>query len=149
MSLEIFSQPQHSVQRSLHAAAHMGGLFSPNGAIIECYRSKSKCSSECRISPQPLLYCVSRGPHIATMIRSNPTSIPLRASDLKHLQAELEKRKAISTTAAPQQQPKQSSGAQGAATPATGIGAHDEHDAVGAARRHERAGRTVAERIGL
>lgn len=27
------------------------------------------------------------------MIRSNPTAIPLRASDLKHLQAEIDKRK--------------------------------------------------------
>ena len=80
---------------------------------------------------------------VASMIRSNPTAIPLRASDLKLLQAELDKRKGNSATAQ-------------STKPVPGAGKEKEKekqlDAVfnGVEEgKKDRQGRTVAERIGI
>lgn len=74
------------------------------------------------------------------MIRSNPTAIPLRASDVKLLQAELEKRKNSDKAPSPESAP---------------IGQEDlpkgneiNHNAVDAARQ-ERQHKTARERIGF
>jgi hypothetical protein len=68
------------------------------------------------------------------MIRPNPTAIPLRPSDLKHLQAELEKRK---TT---QDQPATSNTAPAKKLP---VGRNVVEE-----KRTEKQGRSTAERIG-
>jgi hypothetical protein len=91
------------------------------------------------------------------MIRSNPTAIPLRPSDLKHLQAELEKRKLA-------ENPTSNS----STSPQTGNTVEEDKDKrrekdkgkdrekeqiIGRntveERRLERQGRSTAERIGL
>lgn len=86
------------------------------------------------------------------MIRSNPTAIPLRASDLKLLQAELDKRR-------PAPPPKPQEPATGATVPGSAVKgkAHGDGpnprggEAFNALdeRRRERQGQNVAERIGL
>jgi hypothetical protein len=95
------------------------------------------------------------------MIRSNPTAIPLRASDLKLLQAEIEKRRSDSERA----RLGASAGDQAGAAQ-TGPGGQKDataeskargkaKDAVGQPRnaveenRRRREGMTAAERIGL
>jgi len=75
------------------------------------------------------------------MIRSNPTAIPLRASDVKILQTQLEKRKVADQTNPPQLQ-----NASGESD--TRKGQETNHDAVDAARQ-ERQQKTARERIGL
>jgi len=83
------------------------------------------------------------------MIRSNPTAIPLRASDLKHLQATIEERQkaadatanpaaagATSTASATREERGQSSG------PAQPQSAAEQ-------RKKDRAAMSVNERIGL
>jgi hypothetical protein len=93
------------------------------------------------------------------MIRSNPTAIPLRASDLKHLQATVEQRKKAASNANPTDpsratttdQPQDRPDARGeAAATATSLGSAQGqgHNTV-EKRRKERAGMTVNERIGL
>ena len=76
------------------------------------------------------------------MIRANPTAIPLRTSDLKLLQAEIEKRKATSTEPTSDPQSTQPSTSTGNAEPKEGHNAVEE-------QKKERQGRTKAERIGL
>jgi hypothetical protein len=71
------------------------------------------------------------------MIRSNPTAIHLRASDVKHLQAELDKRKP--TISANTNEPTSTS------TSAAPMG---PHNAVEAAKQGKKQ-QTTAERIGL
>lgn len=75
------------------------------------------------------------------MIRSNPTAIGLRASDVKHLQAELDKRKATSTTTT-------SAPAQAQSTTSGGTTMQGAHNAVEAAKLNKKQ-QTTAERIGL
>jgi hypothetical protein len=83
------------------------------------------------------------------MIRSNPTAIPLRASDLKHLQATIEERQkaadttanstaagATSNTLATQDQRGQSS-------------APTQPQSAAEQRKKDRAAMSVNERIGL
>ena len=77
------------------------------------------------------------------MIRSNPTAIPLRASDVKSLQLELDKRRAtregtILSTA----------GAQKGKVGQVDAEMRGPDEEV-AQRRKEREEKTVAERIGL
>jgi hypothetical protein len=78
------------------------------------------------------------------MIRSNPTAIPLRASDLKHLQATIEERqKAADGTANP--------AAAGATSNASATG-DERGQGSGPAqsqRKKDRAAMSVNERIGL
>jgi len=76
-----------------------------------------------------------------TMIRSNPTAIPLRSSDIKLLQAELDKRKPAPapTTAATEAGPSDSMGK---------VASKEGYNAVEEGKK-ERQGRSVAERIGL
>lgn len=89
------------------------------------------------------------------MIRSNPTAIPLRASDVKHLQATIEQRKQQSSaegTAAPDGSTKQSGGGQneGAVNKGKGSGsggtpAYSEVEQ----RKRDKAAMTTEQRIGL
>ncbi|WVQ84733.1 hypothetical protein IAT38_006890 [Cryptococcus sp. DSM 104549] len=94
------------------------------------------------------------------MIRSNPTAIPLRASDVKLLQAEIDKRK---------QHANPSAAGASASAPPPGAGAKPSAEGTGSAGRAEvggeaqgqsretwrsgpggdRQGRSVNERIGL
>jgi hypothetical protein len=99
------------------------------------------------------------------MIRSNPTAIPLRASDLKHLQATVEQRKAASNTntngndtsnATSSKQPAAvESSATHAQSGARGYGMEQGTSAsgqghnAGEQRRRDRAAMSVNERIGL
>ena len=83
------------------------------------------------------------------MIRSNPTAIPLRASDLKLLQAEIERRQGTDApaSAASGEQPAQGQnqlqqGAQKQTSDGQGYNALEDH-------RKRREGMTAAERIGL
>lgn len=91
--------------------------------------------------PTPLDY-LTRPTH--PMIRPNPTAIPLRASDVKLLQAELDKRKAATTTQT-QSPPDEGQAHAGNAKPTQ---TKQGYDAVEAARL-ERQQRSAAERIGL
>jgi hypothetical protein len=83
------------------------------------------------------------------MIRSNPTAIPLRASDLKHLQATIEERqKAADTTA--------NSTAAGATSSASATqdgqgqsSAPTQPQSAAEQRKKDRAAMSVNERIGL
>lgn len=89
---------------------------------------------------------------LSTMIRSNPTAIPLRASDLKHLQSELEKRKSLTTNATSAQTQLPATGMTGGKPSGQvhGRSATSVEPVDGAAEtRRERAARSVAERIGL
>ncbi|WVR09596.1 hypothetical protein IAU60_006668 [Kwoniella sp. DSM 27419] len=83
------------------------------------------------------------------MIRSNPTGIPLRATDVKLLQAEIDKRKAEREAATAEQagtgggvsdRTQQTAKAGGAGRPGP--------DGVTEERR-DKQGRSVADRIGL
>ncbi|WVQ94881.1 hypothetical protein IAU59_001965 [Kwoniella sp. CBS 9459] len=90
------------------------------------------------------------------MIRSNPTAIPLRANDVKLLQAEIDKRKAARESAL-------ASAAESSNAPAAGSHAHAHAHADAQGRKKPSSGsttlgqgggvnderRTVAERIGL
>jgi len=83
------------------------------------------------------------------MIRSNPTAIPLRASDLKHLQATIEERqKAADATAG--------SAAAGATSTASATqeergqtGGPAQPQSAAEQRKKDRAAMSVNERIGL
>ncbi|OCF34231.1 hypothetical protein I317_02441 [Kwoniella heveanensis CBS 569] len=84
------------------------------------------------------------------MIRSNPTAIPLRANDVKLLQAEIDKRKAAREAA--------SASASAAAASSTSGNGTDSSSSVDPARKGlstqthggvDKHGRSVAERIGL
>lgn len=79
-----------------------------------------------------LLPSVAKG--VVTMIRPNPTAIPLRPSDLKHLQTELEKRKP------PQGKPRPTASTT---TKKTTGGRNVVEE-----KRVEKQGRSTAERIG-
>lgn len=82
------------------------------------------------------------------MIRSNPTAIPLRASDLKHLQSELEKRKTASSGTAPIQQKQAGTSGNGTGVK-IGTGAQAGPGSTEDVAAAGRSGRSVAERIGL
>ncbi|ORX39409.1 hypothetical protein BD324DRAFT_619606 [Kockovaella imperatae] len=83
------------------------------------------------------------------MIRANPTAISLRTSDLKLLQAEIEKRKGSD---APTQTATEMQTGQMTSTSKQNGGVNNTdragYNAVEEERR-ERQGRSVAERIGL
>ncbi|WVF67282.1 hypothetical protein IAT40_002031 [Kwoniella sp. CBS 6097] len=82
------------------------------------------------------------------MIRSNPTAIPLRAGDVKLLQAEIDKRKAAreaTTTSAS----GSSSGAGTNFNAASNINAQGSKHVSASQGGVDKQGRTVAERIGL
>lgn len=83
------------------------------------------------------------------MIRSNPTAIPLRASDLKHLQSELEKRKAPASAAAQPNAHQQAGASSGGAGGEMGGGTQAEPRGMEGGAVSGRAGKSVAERIGL
>lgn len=93
-------------------------------------------------------------PSRAAMIRSNPTAVSIRVSDLKHLQAELAARRASGTGQAGIATESGSGTTAGTgASSATATGAA-EGTGTGAyngvtANRATREGRSVAERIGL
>ena len=123
---------------------------------------KGKSSSSCRSGPKllshgdlptPLLpkYLFTRPPspsyvnHHSTMIRSNPTAIPLRTSDLKLLQAELDKRRPPPESSTHPQSQQATGGSSAMA--ANGVN-KEAYNAVEEAKK-DRQGRTVAERIGL
>lgn len=76
------------------------------------------------------------------MIRSNPTAIPLRASDLKHLQAEIDKRKLER-----EQSQVSPSGQAVASRDGAGSNEGSRDDGNGEERRDER--RERHQRIGL
>lgn len=82
------------------------------------------------------------------MIRSNPTAIPLRASDVKLLQAELEKRKASTTSDVGTGQPNPSK-APTSSTAQPKQGERAEGRDAAEDRRRERQAMTAAERIGM
>jgi hypothetical protein len=114
-----------------------------------------------------LILCLSHHLQKTKMIRSNPTAIPLRASDLKHLQATVEQRKAASngntngdgpsnTTSSKQPAAVESSathaqsGARGASIDqGTGTSTGGQGHNAGEQRRRDRAAMSVNERIGL
>jgi hypothetical protein len=81
------------------------------------------------------------------MIRSNPTAIPLRASDLKHLQTAIEKRQQSTDAAASERVAESTNPAredktkQGSSTAQTLNPAEQ--------RKKDRAAMSVNERIGL
>ena len=86
------------------------------------------------------------------MIRSNPTAIPLRASDLKLLQAEIEKRKAApdsSSNTTSNGNDRANQGGSKAASGGTAAGVGGEGYNAVQEKDKDRQGRTVAERIGL
>ena len=82
------------------------------------------------------------------MIRSNPTAIPLRPSDLKHLQTEIEKRKAAQAGSGHISSAEAQSTNERPGTAEVGKKDEGAFNAVEEGRK-ERQGRTVAERIGL
>ena len=77
------------------------------------------------------------------MIRPNPTAIPLRASDVKLLQQEIEKRRMESEPSRPD--PTATSSKQ---EKSGERGTNQGWDAVSSAKE-DRRGKTVSERIGL
>ncbi|KAK8853385.1 hypothetical protein IAR55_004089 [Kwoniella newhampshirensis] len=76
------------------------------------------------------------------MIRSNPTAIPLRASDVKLLQIEIDKRRAERESTVSTSDPRSSVAVQNRTTPAHDQG--EEGRIVGKEKK-----RSAAERIGL
>ncbi|KAK6909104.1 hypothetical protein L486_01238 [Kwoniella mangroviensis CBS 10435] len=78
------------------------------------------------------------------MIRSNPTAIPIRANDIKLLQAEIDKRKTAREAAQSQVQAKTNEVEGNRGKQQKG----DEVFGLGEERK-DRQGRSVAERIGL
>jgi hypothetical protein len=81
------------------------------------------------------------------MIRSNPTAIPLRASDLKHLQTAIEKRQQ-STDAAASETAAESTNAEQEGKTKQGSSAAQTLDPT-EQRKKDRAAMSVNERIGL
>jgi hypothetical protein len=86
------------------------------------------------------------------MIRSNPTAIPLRASDLKHLQETIEKRQQAADQAASNVQTDPTQGASTSRNKDTqtqsGRPESQTHDAM-QQRKKDRAAMSVNERIGI
>lgn len=81
------------------------------------------------------------------MIRSNPTAIPLRASDVKHLQSELDKRKPTPVTVTTTSTEPTAAGPSTNTLMAKGNNG-EAFNAVDEAKK-DRQGRSLAERIGL
>jgi hypothetical protein len=85
------------------------------------------------------------------MIRSNPTAIPLRASDLKHLQASIKQRQRAADAA-----PNPTSGEASQTAPVSqeergqsGNAAQAQPASATEQRKKDRAAMSVNERIGL
>lgn len=83
------------------------------------------------------------------MIRSNPTAIPLRASDLKHLQATIEERQKAADAAA---NPAAAGATSNASAAQEGRGQSSgaaQPQSAAEKRKKDRAAMSVNERIGL
>jgi hypothetical protein len=83
------------------------------------------------------------------MIRSNPTAIPLRASDLKHLQATIEERQKAADANA---NPAAAGATSSASATQDGRGqssAPSQPQSTAEQRKKDRAAMSVNERIGL
>jgi len=83
------------------------------------------------------------------MIRSNPTAIPLRASDLKHLQATIEERQKAADAAANPAAAGATSNASAAQEERGQSSGTAQPQSAAEKRKKDRAAMSVNERIGL
>jgi hypothetical protein len=83
------------------------------------------------------------------MIRSNPTAIPLRASDLKHLQATIEERQKVADTTANTAAAGATSKSSDTREERAQSSAATHPQSAAEQRKKDRAAMSVNERIGL